>query len=91
MAFLVICWLNIIRDFLSNSRQRVVLNGKISSWTAVNARVIQGFILGQLLLIIYINDLSDSSSFNVKLFADDTTLFSVTHDMNVLQENWMMI
>ena len=36
-------------------------------------------------------DLSDSSSFNVKLFADDTTLFSVTHDMNVLQENWMMI
>ena len=31
---------------------------------------------------IYINDLSDDLSSNPKLFADDTSLFSVVHDKN---------
>ena len=30
---------------------------------------------------MYINDLSDSLSSNAKLFADDTYLFSVVHDI----------
>ena len=33
--------------------------------------------------MIYINDLSDDLSSNPKLFADDTSLFSVVHDKNV--------
>ena len=68
--------LNILTDFLSNRKQRVVLNG-------VNTGVPQGSILGPLLFLIYINDLSDNLSSNVKLFADDTSLFSVIHDINV--------
>ena len=32
--------------------------------------------------LIYINDLSDDLSSNPKLFADDTSLFSVVHDKN---------
>ena len=32
--------------------------------------------------MIYINDLSDDLSSNPKLFADDTSLFSVVHDKN---------
>ena len=74
--------LNILIDFLSNRKQRVVLNGQISAWGSVNAGVPQGSILGPLLFLIYINDLSDNLSSNVKLFADTTSLFSVTHDVN---------
>ena len=59
-----------------------MINGQPSSWTNVNARVPQGSILGPLLFLIYINDLSDGLSSNAKLFANDTSLFSVIHDIN---------
>ena len=75
--------LNILTDFLSNRKQRVVLNGQVSTWTSVHAGVPQRSILGPLLFLIYINDLSDNLSSNVKLFADDTSLFSVIHDINI--------
>ena len=74
--------LNILSDFLRNRKQRVTLNGQSSSWTNVNAGVPQGSILGPLLFLIYINDLSDSLSSNAKLFADDASLFSAVHDIN---------
>ena len=60
-----------------------MFNGQVSAWASVNAGVPQGSILGPLLFFIYINDLSDNLSSNVELFADDTSLFSVTHDVNV--------
>ena len=34
------------------------------------------------MFLIYINDLSEGLSSNAKLFADDTSLFSVIHDSN---------
>ena len=37
-------------------------------------------ILGLLLLLIHINDLADELSSNDKLFAQDTSLFSVVHN-----------
>ena len=72
--------LKVLKHFLTNRKQRVVLNGQSSSWTNVKAGVPQGSILGPLLFLRYINDLADGLSSNTKLFADDTSLFSVIHD-----------
>ena len=40
--------LNLFCDFLRNRNQRVILNGQVSTWTNVNAGVLQGSILGPL-------------------------------------------
>ena len=72
--------LNVITDFLYQRKQRVVLNGQHSSWTNVEAGVPQGSILRPLFFLIYINDLSDGLTANPKLFADDTSHFSVVDD-----------
>ena len=69
-----------IHSYLSNRVQRVVLNGKMSKWTSVTAGVPQGSVLGLLFFLIYINDLVDNLSSEVKLFADDTSWFSVVYD-----------
>ena len=54
-----ICYemINILKDFLSDRKQRVVLNGQCSSWhDDIHARVPQRYILGPLLFFIYFND-----------------------------------
>ena len=63
----------------------MVLNSQHSSWRDVNACVPQGSILGPHLILVYINDLSNGLKSNPKLFADDTSLFSVIHDVNSSQ------
>ena len=74
--------LNLTIDFLTNRKQRVVLNGKYSSETNIEAEVPQGSIMEPLFFLIYINDLSDNLITNPKLFADDTFLFPIVHDPN---------
>ena len=74
--------LNIITNFLSSRKQRVVLNGQASPWVSIEAAVPQGSILGPLLFLIYINDLSDDLSTTAKLFADDTSLFSIVQNVS---------
>ena len=53
-------------------------------WTNVKAGVPQVSILGPLSFLIYINDLADGLPSNTKLFADDTSLFSVIHDSVIM-------
>ena len=65
----------------------VLINGQSSEWASIKARVPQGSILGPLLFLIYINDLSDGIISNVKLFADDTSIFSTIHDSNTSASN----
>ena len=56
------------------------MNGQNSSWENIEAGVPQGSILGSLLFLIFINDLPNNLSTNVKLFADNNSLVSVVHD-----------
>ena len=75
--------LALIESFLFERQQRVVLNGQESEWLTIEAGVAQGSILGPLFFwffYLYINDLSDNLESNVKLVADDTSMFSVVRD-----------
>ena len=74
--------LNIITDFLSFRKQRVVLNDQTSPWANIEAGAPQGSKIGPLLFLIYIDDLSDNLSTTAKLFADDKTLFSIVQNVN---------
>ena len=74
--------LNILIDFLKERKQRVVLNGQHSEWSNISTRVRQGSMLAQRLSLIYISDLSHNLSSNHNLFADETSLFPVMHDIN---------
>ena len=67
---------SLISSFLSNSRLRVVLDGKSSQEYPVNAGVPQGSILGPTLFLLYINDLPDDVTCDISIYADDTTLYS---------------
>ena len=70
--------LNLLEDFLKERKQRVVLKRQVSSSKNINAGVPQGSILGSLLVLIYINDLREDLTTNVKLFADDNLFFYCT-------------
>ena len=72
----------ILEDFLSHRKQRVVLNGQCFSWFDICAGASQGSILGALLFLIYINDLSNDIKTKFKLFTDDSSLFSAVHDID---------
>ena len=73
---------DLLENYLSGRLQRVILNGQTSSWRPILAGVPQGSILGPLLFLIYINDLPNKLKSNAKLFADDTSLFTIVKDEN---------
>ena len=68
--------LGLISSFLSNRRLRVILDGKSSQEYPLNARVLQGSILGPTLFLLYINDHPDDVICNIAIYTDDPTLYS---------------
>ena len=74
--------LKLIKSFLSARFQHVLLNSQASSWSPIPASVPQGSILGQLFFLIYINNLGNNISSTAKLFPDNTSIFSIVHDID---------
>ena len=70
----------LLHSFLSDRYHRVVLNSQSSKWSYIKAGVPQGSILGPLLFLVYINDLPEGLTTSAKLFADETSLFSMVCD-----------
>ena len=69
-------------SYLSDRKQSVIYDGYSSSLKTITCGVPQGSILGPLLFLIYINDLTCVSDFfKPILFADDTNLFCTGRDM----------
>ena len=67
--------IGLISTFISNRQLWVVLDGKSSPKSPINARVSQGSILGPTFFLLYINGLPDDVICNVATYVDDTTLF----------------
>ena len=63
-----------IKNWLTDRRQRVNINGKASNWANVLSGVPQGPVLGPLLFLIYINDIDDGIISKIWKFADDTKI-----------------
>lgn len=61
-------------NYLYKRHQKVSINNTSSSFKFVTAGVPQGSVLGPMLFLIYINDISDSLTGIARLFADDTSL-----------------
>ena len=76
----------LIRSYLSERRQYVFVNGSRSSHFKVDYGVPQGSVLGPLLFLIYINDLSNCTSNSPRLFADDTCLIFHDHNLSRLEQ-----
>ena len=86
---------NLLGNYLSGRFQRVILNGQTSSCRPVIAGVPQGSILGPLLFLVYINNLPNELKSSAKLFADETSLFTIVKDKNesanTLNNNLLLI
>jgi hypothetical protein len=76
--------LNWFKSYLQGRQQRVDINGNLSSSRALDISVLQGSILGPILFLCYINDLSLCTTLFTSMFADDTACADADSDLDSL-------
>ena len=83
----ILAW---VTDFLSNRKQRVMVNGEPSEWLQVTSGVPQGSVLGPVLFVVFINDMPEVTHSFMQMFADDAKVFreiASSADTKGLQED----
>jgi hypothetical protein len=65
---------NWIRDFLSDRKQKVDIDGISSDIIRITSGVPQGSVIGRVLFLIYINGLNSRVMSKIRLFADDAVI-----------------
>ena len=93
----------LIKTFLTDRKQRVMIGDNYSEWEEVTSSVSQGSVLGPLLFTIFKNDLPDKVKNPCKFYADDCKLLGkiekdgdlqgIQEDINSLQswsKTWQM-
>ena len=85
--------LSLLRNYLSDRKHRVVVDGYCSDWNSVPSGVPQGSILGPTLFSLFVNDIPRCLTNNCLLFADDLKVFrriGCPADASSLQEDKIM-
>ena len=79
-----------LESFLSNRTQQVVVGDTHSSYSAVTSGVPQGSVLGPVLFLLYINDITTNIHSQLRLFANDCLVYQLinsTDDHQILQSD----
>ncbi len=80
---------NWFRTYLTNRRQVTIVGDSVSGELQIKCGVPQGSILGPLLFIVYINDISRNCAFTTPyIYADDTALLA--HGTNKQEIEWKL-
>ena len=74
---LVLAW---IKAWLIGRTQQVAFEGEISEKSCVRSGVPQGTWLGPLCFLLFVHDIGNDITSNIKLFADDTLLYGLVHN-----------
>ena len=75
---ILVAW---IANFLTDRKQRVIVNGASSEIIPITSGVPQGSVLGPALFILFVNDIADCVQFGtIRLFADDTIIYAPISD-----------
>ena len=75
---LVLAW---IKAWLIGRTQQLALEGEFSEKSCVRSGVPQGTVLGPL-CFLFVNDIGNDITSNIKLFADDTLLYGLVHNFD---------
>ena len=70
--------INWFSSYLTNRKQAVMCNGKLSNFQVIDSGVPQGSVLGPFLFLLFINDITNFTTEDsvVNLFADDSSLYA---------------
>ena len=77
-------WLD---DYVSDRKQKVAVNNECSNPNTVKAGVPQKAVLGPLLFLLYINDITDNLGNLARLFADDTSLSYFGRNYDIMKSD----
>ena len=79
-----------LQSFLNNRKQQVLIEGRKSKMSKVVSGSIQGSVLGPIMFLMYIQDLSEEITANMKIFVDDAKMkakVNTEEDVEEMQKN----